>query len=240
MRVPRRFILGPDSAFHLIWRGHNRERVLEGHREKRAYLRFIASSFRARPNSNVRLFSYCLMSNHPHFTGRIEAGAASVLCLSRLFQAANSCFGRWYNKLHRRSGKVAEERFKTLRIEDDRHLQTVMFYGDANPVRGGIVKHPRDYSWSSYRFYAFGDRSAGSDVLTPPGWYVALGRTSALRQRAYRRSMDAYLRSAGLLRDQTMTGGWFIGAPGFVRSQHAELRNKLSALRRYLAFSRAP
>lgn len=180
------------------------------------------------------------MSNHPHFTGEVDPEAPGIVGLSRLFQVANSRFGRWYNRLHRRSGKVAEERFKTLRIQDDRRLQTVMFYGDANPVRAGIVRHPRDYRWSSYRHYAFGERSPHSELLTEPGWYVALGRTAALRQRAYRRLIDAYLRNDGLMRDRAMTRGSFIGLSTYVAEKTAELRAKLQALRLVGAAPRAP
>ena len=240
VRVPRCFTLGPDSVFHLFWRGHNREWILKGPKEKDSYLRYLASSIAKQSPSPVRLFSFCLMSNHPHFTGQIDRHAANIIPLSRVFQVANSLFGRWYNRLHHRSGKVAEDRFKTLRIQDDRALRNVMLYSDANPVRAGIVKHPRDYGWSSYRYYAFGERIPHADLLNEHGWYLELGRTSALRQRAYRRLVDAYLRSVGLLRDAAMTTGHFIGLADFVARREDELRTALRALRQGLASARPP
>jgi putative transposase len=180
------------------------------------------------------------MSNHPHITGQIDAAQSSILALSRIFQSANSLFGRWYNRLHQRSGKVAEERFKTLRVEDDRSLQRVMFYSDSNPVRAGLVKHPRDYPWSSYRYYALGERSSYTELLSQPEWYRALGRTAKLRQRAYRRLADAYLRSSGLLRDTALTRGNFIGADDFVARQTDELHEALRELRAALSTVHPP
>jgi hypothetical protein len=76
-----------------------------------------------------------------------------------------------------------------------------MFYGDANPVRAGIVCHPKNYRWSSYQFYAYGKTDGVSKHLTPPPAYLALGRTAKVRQRKYREQCDAYLRRAGLLDD---------------------------------------
>ncbi len=240
MRIPRRFILAPASVFHLLWRGHNRESVLRSPREKKSYLDFLRRALASRADPHVRLFSFCLMSNHPHFTGEIDPRAPSIAPLSRLFQLANGLFGRWYNRAHRRSGKVAEDRFKTLQIQDERHLQAVMFYSDANPVRAGLVKHPKDYRWSSYRHYAFGERGVGSDLLTEPVWYTELGANPLLRQKAYRRLVDAYLRSAGLIRDGRMTAGWFIGIRGYVAARSEELRSRLRSQRAAAAGARAP
>jgi len=171
------------------------------------------------------------MSNHPHLTGQIDRGESSIFSLSRIFQSANSLFGRWYNRIHERSGKVAEDRFKTLRIEDDESLRRVMCYSDANPVRAGIVKHPRDYPWSSYRYYAYGERSSYTELLNEPGWYRELGRSARLRQQAYRRLVDIYLRSAGLLRDDAMTRGRFIGGQSFITNREIEVQQALRLLR---------
>jgi putative transposase len=231
MRIPRRLIVGPDSVFHLFWRGHNREWVLRTPREKDAYLRYLIGAFAKRPKRPIRLFSFCLMNNHPHLTGQIDSTESNVFGLSRIFQSVNSLFGRWYNRIHHRSGKVAEERFKTLRIQDDTSLQRVMCYSDANPVRAGIVKHPREYRWSSYRYYALGEVSTYTTLLSEPGWYRELGRTATLRQRAYRRLIDLYLRSAGLIRDRSMTRGNFIGSESFTASREIELREALRLLR---------
>ena len=240
MRVPRRFVLGPGSAFHAFWRGHNREWVLKTPDEKRAYLKFFGRALGSSYGAVVQIFAFCLMSNHPHFTGRIEPEAAGVLPLSRIFQIANGVFGRWYNRLHGRSGKVAEERFRSLEISDDQSLQMVMLYGDANPVRAGIVAHPRDYPWSSYRYYAHGEPPPGGVTLTQPAWYRSLGRSARARQRAYRRLMDRYLRAEGLLRDPQFTRGFFIGSLAFVTQRSCALRDRMRSFRYGLRDARAP
>jgi putative transposase len=239
VRIPRSLILGPGCAFHLWWRGHNREHVLRGDSEKQRYLDLLRRALEKiveRAGSStapVELYSFCLMSNHAHISGMVSSSSPSIFPLSRMFQAAHSLFGRWYNRRNHRSGKVAEERFKTRLVENDAALQAVMLYNDANPVKAGMVKHPKDYRWNSYAFYAFGHKVAGSDLLTIPGWYLELGKSASERQRRYRRLVDQYLRREDLLRDRPddTPDGYFVGSVGFMRARAQQLREGLRKLR---------
>ncbi len=49
---------------------------------------------------------------------------------------------------------------------------SIMRYGDLNPVRAGLVKSPKDWQFSSYRHYAFGEKNPLIDDASD---YVALG-----------------------------------------------------------------
>jgi putative transposase len=123
------------------------------------------------------------------------------------------------------------DRPKTLVIQDNQHLMNVAFYCDANPVRAGIVKHPGDYMWSSYRFYAHGKPMPWLDSITPFDWYLELGSTPKERQRAYRRMCDAYLRREGLLPKPGFSSGYYIGAPAWTESRqelHSEKQSRRS------------
>src|SRR5512145_2926195 len=114
----------------------------------------------------------------------------------------HSRFGQQYNRRHDRQGKVAYDRPKTKEIDSHEGVLQVMFYGDANPVRAGMVSHPSRYPHSSYRFYAYGEENETTKHLTPPPAYLALGPTPSARQHKYRSLCDAYLRREGLLDDR--------------------------------------
>jgi len=58
-----------------------------------------------------------------------------------------------------------------------------MRYIELNPVRAGMVTHPADYAWSSYRSNAMGKTCA---MLEPHEVYLSLGATPSMRQLAYR------------------------------------------------------
>jgi len=56
-------------------------------------------------------------------------------------------------------------------------------YIELNPVRAGMVEHPAEYRWSSYRANAQGEADS---LLKSHPLYEALGLDSERRQSAYR------------------------------------------------------
>ncbi|MEO7098947.1 MAG: transposase [Luteolibacter sp.] len=59
-------------------------------------------------------------------------------------------FTQWFNRTHSRTGRLWEDRFKSVIVEDGVAAKTISAYIDLNPVRAGMVKDPADYRWSSY------------------------------------------------------------------------------------------
>ena len=59
-------------------------------------------------------------------------------------------YTQWHNRLHSRTGRLWENRFKSVIVEDGLAAKTMAAYIDLNPVRAGIVKDPAEYRWSSY------------------------------------------------------------------------------------------
>jgi len=59
-------------------------------------------------------------------------------------------FTRWFNRTHKRSGTLWEERFKSVIVESGTAARTIATYIDLNPVRAGMVEDPANYRWSSY------------------------------------------------------------------------------------------
>jgi putative transposase len=59
-------------------------------------------------------------------------------------------FTQWFNLGHSRSGRLWEDRFKSVIVEDGVAARTMSAYIDLNPVCAGMVKDPADYRWSSY------------------------------------------------------------------------------------------
>jgi hypothetical protein len=113
---------------------------------------------------------------------------------------AHSLFGDRYNRINSRSGKVAEDRPKTPRVQNTEHEKRVHFYIEANPIRAGIRKleNLQDFRYSTYGFYAFGKKTKFTHLITVPKWYLELGKTAAERQRKYRKLFRNYLESTSL------------------------------------------
>lgn len=63
-------------------------------------------------------------------------------------------------------------------------------YIELNPLRAGMVRHPREYRWSSYGANALG---RADPPLTAQEQYVRLGRSEEMRREAYRDLFKAHL-----------------------------------------------
>jgi len=80
---------------------------------------------------------------HGRFTKRMHD-------LSEFMKTLLQRFTRWFNRTHKRSGTLWEERFKSVIVESGTAARTMAAYIDLNPVRAGMVEDPADYRWSSY------------------------------------------------------------------------------------------
>src|SRR5690606_9407085 len=88
-------------------------------------------------DGSVLLHAFGIMDNHAH---QILSYKRSLEMLSRFMRVAHGIFGSRFNKLHRRTGKVANERPKTSLIQSDHHAMRAQFYVEANPIRANICK----------------------------------------------------------------------------------------------------
>ncbi len=209
MRIPRSLQLYENHGFvHQYWRCHNREFYLQNNAIKSLYLRCLKEALLSHAkNESVKIHSYTCMDNHFHSTSSFNQGSQKF---SAFMRQAHSLFGARYNRLHKRSGKVAEGRPKTPLIENSEYQMRVQFYVEANPIRAGKCSHKqlRFNKYSSYRFYAYGIEDEFTKMLSIPDWYTELGANARLRQHRYRRLFKEYLEK---LLDRTEFFQPFIG-----------------------------
>ena len=82
-------------------------------------------------------------------------------------------FTQWFNRAHSRTGRLWEDRFKSVIVEDGVAAKTISAYIDLNPVRAGMVKDPADYRWSGYG-EAIGGGAKGNGKTARAGLVRAL------------------------------------------------------------------
>ena len=80
---------------------------------------------------------------HERFTYRMQN-------LGEFMKGLLQRYTQWHNRAHSRTGRLWEDRFKSVIVEDGVAAKTIAAYIDLNPVRAGIVKDPAEYRWSSY------------------------------------------------------------------------------------------
>lgn len=175
--MPRRArLIIPDVPVHLIQRGHNKHQCFFAQRDFRLYLRWLEEFSN---DADCSIHAYVLMTNHVH----ISATPHSHDSLSKMMKAVNQRYVAYINKAYNRTGTLWEGRFKSCLMQDVNYIITCQRYIELNPVRAGMVTHPGDYPWSSYRANADG---RFDPRVHPHPAYLALGGDDQTRQLAYK------------------------------------------------------
>lgn len=86
------------------------------------------------------------MTNHFHVLVETPEGN-----LGQGMRQLNSGYSQYYNRHHGLVGHVMQGRYKAILVQKDCYLRELSRYIVLNPVRAGIVSHPGDWEWSSYR-----------------------------------------------------------------------------------------
>jgi putative transposase len=91
-------------------------------------------------------------------------------------------------------------------VQEQDYLLRCYRYIELNPVRAGMVPHPRDYRWSSYPANGEGRRSR---LLQPHEEYLALGTRDEDRLAAYRALFRTELDSKEIAQIRSAANGGF-------------------------------
>lgn len=212
-RLARRLLVHEGSFNHCTWRAHNHAFVLGTDEAKRKFLDLVRE---AKVRFGIQVLSYCLMGTHPHLVLQSPRGQQAF---SEFWKIVNHRFARWYNRSTGRSGQVVMDRLASPRIQNGPHMLVTMRYGDANPVRAGVVRSPKDWAWSSYRHYAFGEPNPLVDDCPE---YLALGRTGPERRRAYQSLFSGAGFDEVRVRRHDLVNGPFVGEEWWVEAQVAD------------------
>lgn len=216
-RLPR--FSAPGQPQHVIQRGNNRSEIFGMETDYRFYLEKLKA---AAAKHRCEIHAYVLMTNHVHIlmTPRSEDGIGKVM------QMLGRYYVQYYNYCYQRTGTLWEGRYKATLIDTQRYLLTCMRYIELNPVRAGMVSHPSEYPWSSYRRNAVGK---ADDLVTTHHEYRRLGKVAEERQSAYRELFRARIADKTLTEIREATNkAWVLGDDRFKRKIEAQLKRRVS------------
>ena len=70
--------------------------------------------------------------------------------LDEFMKVLKQRFTQWFNRKHKRTGTLWEQRYKSVIVEGGEAARVISAYIDLNPVRAGMVQDPKDYRWCGY------------------------------------------------------------------------------------------
>lgn len=145
------------ALWHVTSRGNEKKDIFRDDVDRERFLRMLGETV---TRFGWRLLAWVLMSNHFHLV--IQTPEQN---LSRGMHWLNGRYAQYFNRRHDRSGHLFQGRFHGALIEKESYFLSVARYVVLNPVRAGMVRHPADWRWSSYR------QTAG---LTAPDQWLAV------------------------------------------------------------------
>ena len=199
--MPRRARVALGGVpWHIVQRGNNRGTCFFDDDSRRRFLRILAE---LAPRWDCQIHAWVLMTNHFHLllTPEHAGGPAGLMknLGQRHVQSTNRRFGR--------TGSLWEGRFRSALAQDGAYVINCYRYIELNPVRAGIVEHPADFPWSSYRHNG---EAEPSDMLAPHPDYLALGESAGKRAEHYRSLLAAGLDASQMTAIRDSTNGNFV------------------------------
>lgn len=87
------------------------------------------------------------MTNHVHvlLTPTTHLGAGSLM------KGLGPRYVQNINRTYQRTGTLWEGRYLSCIVQHESYLMACYRYIEMNPVRAGMVDHPAEYRWMSYR-----------------------------------------------------------------------------------------
>lgn len=203
-RLPRYFAKGIPQ--HVILRGNNRDAIFANDEDRQFFREVLLD---AAKRYSLAVHAYVLMTNHIHLLGSPETAES----LPKTLQSVGRRYVQYFNYRYQRTGTLWEGRYRATVVEAEGYLFECMRYIELNPVRAGMVAHPRDFAWSSYRTNAQGEFDA---LITPHLLYRQLGADDGERQAAYCAVVQEPLDAEQLAAVRECTNkGWALGGERF-------------------------
>jgi putative transposase len=176
--MPRIARIAPKGhVYHVLTRGNNRQYVFNEYHD---YERYLDLLWRYKREHDFRLYHYVLMGNHVHLVLEMTEQGGS---LADIMKGLNLSYAQYYKSRYSHVGHFWQDRYKSIIISKDKYLLACGSYVELNPVRAKIVEDPKEYRWSSYNVYAYGQKNP---VVEEHPIYLQLSENEAERRKKYR------------------------------------------------------
>jgi len=163
-------------------RGINRSSLFYDDRDRTRFLEKLDEYIHA---GACAVYAFALMDNHVHILFRSgKKGISSVM------RKLLTWYAQYFNRRHRRTGHLFENRYKSILCEEESYLLELIRYIHLNPVRAGIAKSMKSlvqYPWTGHSVIMGSMRRDWMDID-----YVLrqFGRTRKPARAAYQRFIN--------------------------------------------------
>jgi putative transposase len=135
----------PGALHHVMIRGINKSDLFTDDLDREKFLQKLGEVIQ---ETQCALYAFAIMSNHVHLL--IRSGTTG---LSTAMRKLLTWYAIFFNRRHKRSGHLFENRYKSILCEEEPYFLELVRYIHLNPVRAGIVSDLNGldrYPWSGH------------------------------------------------------------------------------------------
>lgn len=208
----------PDVPLHVIQRGNNKQPCFRGDGDCRRLLSILGEQA---AKTGCAVHAYVLMSNHIH----LLVTPPHAIAIGQMMKAVLQEYSQYFNWKHQRTGGLWEGRFRSSLVQREDYFLVCQRYIELNPVRAGMVEHPGDYKWSSYRCNG---RGISDPIVAPHIVYLGLADSESARRKVYRELFQSEIDNHVLqhIRD-AVRGNRALGSAAFVEQIESQTGRKM-------------
>lgn len=193
----------PGALHHIMVRGNNKAVIFKDDTDRRNFLERLDETVTEAGSS---IYAWALMNNHVHLLFRSGGKGISAVMRKLL-----TWYAIYFNRRHRRTGHLFDNRYKSVLCEEDSYLLTLIRYIHLNPVRAKVVTSMEGldrFPWSGHR--ALIGRTAHAWMDAAHVWNQ-FGNTKRKAITAYRRFVEQGMAEG---RSPQLTGGGLVRSLG--------------------------
>ena len=142
-RQPR--LDAPGLLQHVMARGIERRKLFRDDKDRQSFLKRLAIILE---ETQTQCYAWALIPNHFHFL--LRTGPTP---LSKVMRRLMTGYAVTFNKRHKRSGYLFQNRYKSVICEEDPYLLELIRYIHLNPLRAKLIQDLKEldkYPWSGH------------------------------------------------------------------------------------------
>lgn len=202
--MPRRSRIDAAGALHHVMvRGIERAKVFRSDADRSHFLERLGGRLQ---DTKTVCYAWALIPNHFHLLLR-----TGTVPISQVMRRLLTGYALWFNRKHRRSGQLFQNRFKSILCQEDLYLLELARYIHLNPLRARLVEDSDSlgrYPYSGHSALLGNIKAPWQDTQGVLGMF---GEKVGAARRGYRTFVEHGIAQG---RRQDLTGGGLLRSAG--------------------------
>ncbi|RME52979.1 MAG: hypothetical protein D6795_06045 [Deltaproteobacteria bacterium] len=189
---------------HVMARGIEGAAIFRDEKDRETFLAKLAEVVR---EGEAQLLGWALLSNHFHLVLRPRRAY-----LKDMMRRLMTGYATWFNRRHGRKGHLFQNRYRSIVVEEEPYLLTLVRYVHLNPLRAGLARDLRELDRYPYSGHSvlMGNREFGAQDTE--AILSRFGRKVGEARKAYREFVAAGIPEG--VREEFRGGGLVRSAGG--------------------------